>query len=161
MMGKRGPQKTPTKTLKERGSWLAKLPERQNEISIPGLVDPPEPPDWLDSGGRDQFIRLAPVMHALGLLSFADIDAMGLYAERLAQYIELRDSAAKQNSIIINNGRVYKNPTYSLRDEAQRDCIRLLRELGMSPTARVGLTTEKKTATPATLMMETEGGYAT
>jgi P27 family predicted phage terminase small subunit len=161
-MAKKGPRPTPTAELAARGSHRAKEPRRRNEITIPPLLDVPVAPEWLTDAAQGHFERLAPMLHATGLLSLADVDVLSMLAERLAQYTDLRDQCAEEKPTIYNEQGVgRKNPTYSLRDEAGRDLLKLYQELGMSPTARVGLTAEKKTATPATLMMETEGGYAT
>jgi P27 family predicted phage terminase small subunit len=160
-MGKRGPQPTPTAELKARKSWRANQEKRKNEIVVPIATVAPVAPSWLSEKGRIQFDLIAQELHSSGLLATVDDHAVGQYCERLSQYIELRDNALSAHPVIVKDGVARKNPVILLRDEALRDCLRLLRELGMSPTARVGLTTEKKAATPATLMMETEGGYAT
>ena len=152
----------PTKVLAAHGSWKAKTERRRNEITIPELMGVPTAPEWLTDAATGHFERLAPMLHATGLLSLADVDVLSMLAERLAQYTDLRDQCAKEQPTIYNDQGVgRKNPTYSFRDEAGRDLLKLYQELGMSPTARVGLTTEKKTATPASLLVEGEGDFAT
>jgi len=42
-MGKRGPQKTPTRALENRGSWRAK--ERDGEVDVSVFTD--DCPEWL------------------------------------------------------------------------------------------------------------------
>ena len=139
-MPKTGPRPTPTATLAQRGSHRAKEPRRQNEITIPPLVSVPAPPEWMSKDGAKHFTRLAPVLHAAGLLSPADVDLLAMLAEKHAQYIALRNACAKEDPTIYNEmGVGRKNPSYSLRDEAQRDMLKLYQELGMSPSARVGL----------------------
>ena len=162
-MPKKGPRPTPTAELAARGSHRAKEPRRRNEITIPPMVEVPAAPEWLTDAAAAHFERLAPMLHATGLLSLADVDVLSMLAERLAQYAELRDQCADEKPTIYNDQGVgRKNPTYSFRDEAGRDLLKLYQELGMSPTARVGLTSDKREATPASLLaMETEGDFAT
>lgn len=161
-MTKSGPRPTPTKTLAARGSHRAKEPRRQNEISVPVLLDVPAAPGWLSEEAVVQFDRLAPVLHATGLLSFADVDVLALLAEKHVQFAMLRDQCRTEPPTIYNDQGVgRKNPTYSFRDEAGRDLLKLYQELGMSPTARVGLVVEKEKPSPASLMLDTEGDFAT
>jgi len=134
-----GPRKTPTAELEKRGSWRAKEPSRQNEISVPLVLDIPAPPDWLESAAADIWQIVAGEIHAAGLLTNADMTICGFLCERIAQYIKLRDhKSCKQPTIVVGN-KIHQNPTIKLRDEAQRDCIRIIKDLGMSPTARIGL----------------------
>lgn len=162
-MTKKGPRPTPTAELARRGSHRAKEPRRRNEITIPALLDVPVPPPWLTDAATEQFQRIAPVLHATGLLSLADVDVLSLLVEKLVQYMALRDLCNKESPTIYNDQGVgRKNPSFSLRDEAGRDLLKLYQELGMSPTARVGLTSDKqKQTTPAALLLETEGDFAT
>ncbi len=170
-MGKRGPQPTPTEKLLARNSWRGKEAKRKNEIKVPSIKDVPEPPSWLTIGGKEQFERLAPGIQASGLLSAADIDALAAYAERLSQYIELRDAASKENPTLLSvvtlddgtmvaDGLQRANPLHKLRDEAARDCDRLRRELGMSPASRVGLVVEKPKAKIGEII-DRKAGFAT
>lgn len=161
-MPKKGPRPTPTAELARRGSHRAKEPRRRNEVTIPPILDVPTAPEWISDAAAVEFQRLAPMLHATGLLSLADVDVLVMLSEKLVQYTALRDQCRSEPPTIYNDDGVgRKNPTYSFRDEAGRDLLKLYQELGMSPTARVGLTSEKKDATPASLLLETEGDFAT
>lgn len=156
-MGKRGPQPTPTNVLAERGSWIAKTDARQNEIKMPAAPAVPEPPAWLTPEGREQYDRVAANIHGYGLLATVDVDILAAYCERLSQYITLRDEAAR-TEYVMPNGRA--NPIHAMTAEAQRDCVRLIRELGLSPAARVGLTIDKPKAKIGEIV-DARGGFAT
>lgn len=162
MPAKSGPRPTPTATLAARGSHRAKEPRRQNEVTIPALVDVPQAPNWISEAAIEEFNRLSPMLHATGLLSLADVDTLALLAEKRVQFCELRDLCKSESPTIYNaDGVGRKNPTYTFRDEASRDLLKLYQELGMSPSARVGLvTTPKEKPTPTTLL-GVEGDFAT
>lgn len=159
-MGNRGPQPTPTATLEARNSRRAKEDKRKNEIKLPTLPQPPDAPRWLSKEAKSLFKTTAEELHRAGLLTAVDADALGAYAERLAQYIELRDEASNTSLTFENEGMIRAHPIHKMRDEAHADCLRLRRELGMSPAARVGLTIDKPKPKVGEIVA-IKGGFAT
>lgn len=160
-MGKRGPQPTPTATLAARKSWRANQEKRKNEVQPVALSIVPDPPAWLTEAGAVEFRRIAPEIHPSGLLTVADIDALGAYAERLSQYVELRAAAELEPMTFENEGMIRAHPVHKMRDEAAADCVRLRRELGMSPSGRVGITTEKPAKHKIGEVIPKSKGFAT
>ena len=148
-MGKRGPQPTPTAQLEARGSWLAKLPERKRETAVAVIVDIPSAPEWLTPSAVLLWDSITREAQDGGTLSCMDLSMCGFLCERLSQYIALRDNAFSAQPVLVKDGLARTNPIIIQRNEAQRDCIRLLRELGMSPASRVGLVLAPKKAKPA------------
>ena len=74
-MGRRGPQKTPTARLANRGSWLVK--DRAGEPKVcPGC---PECPDWLTGESKEIWYRLVPELVNLGVMSKMDGFAFSRY----------------------------------------------------------------------------------
>lgn len=148
-MGQRGPQRTPTKTLKIRGSWRANEPERKQEVqpetSMPGM------PEWLSPPARRIWLRVAPVLARTGLLTELDGNTLARYCEAEAQYIQAKryvDSLIKgtgdsvyESRLLIRtrNGNVIQNPAISLMKNASAEADRLGKQFGMSPSARAGL----------------------
>ncbi len=71
-MGRRGPAPTPTKTLRLRGSWLAKT--RDGEPEPKGKA--PGCPAWLDREAKAEWRRVVPELDRLGLLARLDRGAL-------------------------------------------------------------------------------------
>lgn len=139
-MGKRGPQKTPTDVLAQRGSWLAKLPERQNEAKIEPTPIIPACPDWVTDAGRDYWQMVAHDLHAVGLMTRVDVQTVGMLCDALAEYVTLRDSPDNGDRVMFaEKGDPRRNPIWAAVKEARADVLRLIRECGMSPASRAGM----------------------
>lgn len=121
-MGKRGPQKEPTAALEKRGSWRAKLPERQNEIKVAALLVAPEPPEWLTEPAKSLWREHAQPAFAEGLLTSMDVMAFGFMCQRLADYYEAKALGDRRGM-----------------DEAAKSAIQCMDRCGMNVTSRVGL----------------------
>lgn len=140
-MGRRGPQPTPTATLKVRGSWLAR--ERKGEVD----PDPKRPrcPVWLPEIGKQAWARLSKQLHALGLLTSVDEDALARYCAAYALWRETLASLADGKTVLPirdENGVVvsYKDkPEVGRLIKLTEQLNRLGREFGLSPAARAGL----------------------
>lgn len=161
MTTKRGPQKTPTDVLKRRGSWRGKLPERQNEVKPPALKAPPAPPPWLDKASRVHFRRLAPVLIEVGLVTVADTEIVAHLCASLEQWVKLCAACENAEPVVCKDDRVWRNPVFTMRSEAHRDLIRIMRELGMSPSARAGLTLSSPDVKAGDIVAFTGAGFAT
>ncbi len=69
-MGKRGPPKTPTKTLKDRGSWRGKKRDK-TEPRTPAQKEPAVPA-WMPPKAKTCWKWLTPRLFALGILDRID-----------------------------------------------------------------------------------------
>lgn len=149
-MSKRGPGKTPTITLKARGSWRANTQERNQEvkpeINIPGM------PDWLSAQGRREWMRLTPILAQHGLLTRLDGNTLGTYCEAVAQYLSAKkycdaivqagdenDDFGSRLLIKTRNGNVIQNPAFSIMNRALEQMNKIGQKFGMSPSDRAGL----------------------
>lgn len=142
-MGKRGPQKTPTKILAMRGSVL--VPRRKEEPQLPAAV--PQPPTWLPAASCRQWEHLAPLLDQVGILTDADQSAFALYAEALAQYIEARDmvygTKGKKGTGLYTktlSGSETIHPAVRIMQEAWDRTMKASREFGLTPASRAGVT---------------------
>jgi phage terminase small subunit len=86
-MGKRGPKKTPTATLAQRGSWRAK--ERKAEPEAGPLAALPDPPGDMPDAAAVYWRNMAPTLHASGRLKVDDLPAFGRYCRAMARFVEL------------------------------------------------------------------------
>ena len=139
-MGKRGPQKTPTDVLAQRGSWLAKRPERQNEAKVEPTPIIPACPEWVSPAGREHWQSVAHEIHACGLMTRVDVQTVGMLCDALAEYVKLRDSEDNgERCVYTSTGDARRNPIWQAVRDARADVIRLIRECGMSPASRAGM----------------------
>lgn len=104
-MGRRGPAKTPLKTLKARGSWRANLPERQN--AVPAAVRkkvPPVPKFFAFTPREDENAQpsveeiaatiwtvTAENLVEMGVLAESDLMALMRYCKYFALWIVCHD----------------------------------------------------------------------
>lgn len=138
-MGKRGPQPTPTEELQRRGSWRAKTAERQNEIKVAKAKRVPAAPSWLPKDARREYKRIAGVLIAAKMVTVVDADMIAHLAVATVEWVKLLRWDGELGPVVGGEGVPRRNPIYAMRAEAQRDVVRLIRELGMSPASRVGL----------------------
>jgi P27 family predicted phage terminase small subunit len=139
-----GRHKTPTSVLEQRGSWRAKLPNRQNEIEVPALPKPPKPPAWLKTTAKPHWVRISKMLHARGLLAEIDTMALGLLCDRLADYLDLRERIEQDGWTTYNaEGGEATHPNVRAHSMAIKDVIQLAKLFGMTPTERAGLVVEK------------------
>lgn len=110
---------------------------------MPTADDCPSPPDFLSELARDEWARIAPGLHAIGLLSDVDIMALGAYCMAIGQWIEveldIRRLAKNQRmkQTIDGMGLMVVLSKKSLL--AAEKAIKFASEFGMTPIARARL----------------------
>lgn len=135
-MGKRGPKKTPTVTLKIRGSEVVK--ERLQEPQPRGSVG--DCPDWLGEHGRAKWLELFAVLQPLGLLTSADADALAAYCEAWQDFRGALEVIENQGAEIFGSkGNLVANPAVHRKQSAFARMNKLAGEFGLTPAARAGL----------------------
>ena len=142
-MGKRGPPRTPTKTLKMRGSWLAAT--RTDEPTPPD--GKPVQPAWLTPGGKRCWKHIVPMLDAMGLLAGTDQNA-------LARYCDCWDRWRKTQKFLVEKGDFYtrrredgnidiiKFPQVTIYKQLMQDLLRLEQEFGLTSASRAGMATK-------------------
>jgi P27 family predicted phage terminase small subunit len=105
----------------------------------------PEPPKRLGAYAREEWIRIAPELHRLGILTIADLRPLACYCQAYEKWCEADDAMAvcKANdplySGLLVRGRVGEwvpNPLVKMQAEASRDLLRLSCEFGFTPASR-------------------------
>ena len=133
-MGARGPKPTPTKTLKLRGSWRAKL----NKAEPQPKTETPKQPEHLSAEARKEWRRIVPELRKLGLLSRIDRAALAGYCQAWGRWVEA------ERQIIATGGEVVKspsgypiqNPWLSISNKSLKQVESFIREFGLSPSSR-------------------------
>jgi P27 family predicted phage terminase small subunit len=109
-------------------------------------AEPPEPPPFLVGYAADEWWRVAPGLHQLGLLSVLDVGPLSAYcqayshwrtaSETLAAMAE-RDGAT--HGLMVkraSDGNPMRNPLVKIAADAASDMVRYAAEFGFSPAAR-------------------------
>jgi len=143
-MGKRGPSKTPTKILERRGSWLAKLPERRDEIQPP--VGAPEMPDWLDGLAREVWKEKIGPLVELGVVTRLDGDLFAAYCAAYSRMVRFSKAVDEEGDVVeTTNGGIKANPKVAMLSTATEQVNRLAGQFGMSPAKRSDVKAVKPT----------------
>jgi P27 family predicted phage terminase small subunit len=139
-----GPRPIPTHLKLLRGN-----PGHQrlnkNEPQPPRTAEPPDCPSFLASYAQDEWHRVAPGLHVMGLLSPLDVMPLAAYCtayqhwreaeEALAQLAE-RDPATRGLLIRSTTGEPRLNPLLRAAATCAADMVRFAAEFGFSPAAR-------------------------
>ena len=138
-MGRRGPAPTPTKVKILRGETR---PSRVNYREPIPSSDVPKMPADMDAEAKVVWRRVISSMGHLGVIRVPDSDILRCYCEAVSRYAQAARLYAGSGPLVRRDGGLVKNPLHQvIRDDS--DQIRLFaRELGLSPSARVGLHAE-------------------
>ena len=140
-MGRRGPRPTPTAHLRLVGS--RELEHRHDEPK-PEL-GAPSPPAWLSREAMAEWRRVVPELTRIGVLAKVDRAVLVAYCESWALF-----TAAQRTTL--DRGITQKNrdgldiPAVHVRvlNDTRAAFLRFAQELGLSPSARVRMTTQAK-----------------
>ena len=138
-MGRRGPAPTPTKVKILRGETR---PSRVNHREPIPSSDVPKMPADMDAEAKAVWRRVIGSMGQLGVIRAPDTEILRCYCEWVSRYAQAARLYAASGPLVKRDGGLVKNPLHQvIRDGS--DQIRLFaRELGLSPSARVGLHVE-------------------
>ena len=133
-MGKRGPAPQPTALKILRGNpGLRKLNEREAQ---PTKVKP-RCPSYLSAEAKREWRRVSKYLYDAGLLSAIDLDALAMYCDTVALWIEATQKRQEKGLVGTTvNGNLIQNPYLSIANRAKRDALRFMHEFGMTPSSR-------------------------
>lgn len=133
---KRGPKPTPTDELT---SWRKELAARKDEVKAEILAECPAPPKFLQGRAREFWSITAAELYREGMLTALDLPAVALLCIRLADVERLEAELQGEGVWLATKDGVKANPLWRALDTAMADCRRLFADLGLTPTARIGL----------------------
>jgi len=105
----------------------------------------PEPPPFLDSYARDEWWRVAPELHRLGLLTMLDVSPLAVYCEAYDRWrtaeealAVMREGDEETHGLMIKTaeGNARANPLVKIAADAAGAMIAVAGLLGMTPVAR-------------------------
>lgn len=136
-MGKRGPQKTPTKLTLLRGNpGKRALPKREPQFAAPTSI---EPPAFLSDEARTEWMRIVPILLANGLYTDAYRAALAGYCSSCATFQRAERMIREVGDLTKQGPQIIPNPYINIRDKALSQMTRYLREFGFSPASATGL----------------------
>ncbi|MHC2396500.1 P27 family predicted phage terminase small subunit [Bradyrhizobium barranii subsp. barranii] len=125
-------------------------PGHQSKARLHGEVKPsrfdrvPPPPVRLKDEAREEWLRLAPELHQLGLLTVADLAPLMLYCDAYSTWCEAQDAmtAVKADDphhfgLLTRTERgMAANALIKIARDAAHDLLRYAQEFGFTPASR-------------------------
>ena len=143
-MGDRGPAAKPTALRVLHGDRKSRINSQE-----PQPRDVPLPkPDWLSDGAKTLWDQLLPDLEAMGTVRASDWPALAALCETLSRWQRINTLASKSPPIwkrgedAEGNPIMVKNPLYAQVRDATAELRVMLREFGLTPSARSGLRVE-------------------
>ncbi|OKO68072.1 hypothetical protein AC629_42360 [Bradyrhizobium sp. NAS80.1] len=110
-------------------------------------VDPqcPEPPPFVTGYAADEWWRVGPELHRLGLLTAVDIAVLAAYctsyqlwrqAQEALERMANRDDSMHGLLVKSADGNARRNPLVKIAADAAADMLRYAGEFGLTPVAR-------------------------
>ena len=101
-----------------------------------------EPPEHLTGYAREAWLRLAPELHRLNLLTVLDVGPFSAYCWAYAHWQEAEEALQRSGELTIKTaeGHPRVNPLVRIASQAMADMQRIGAQFGLSPNARLRLT---------------------
>jgi len=139
-----GPRPTPTHLKLLRGNpGHQKL--NRNEPAPPREAEAPDAPAFLTGYAADEWYRIAPALHLMGLLTRVDIQPLAAYCVAYAHWrtaLEALRAIAERDPVMAGlvvkntNSNAQQNPLVHIARKSASDMVRYASEFGFTPAAR-------------------------
>lgn len=139
-MGKRGPARTPTNTLSNRGSWLA-VRRKEDEPDLP--LSLPPCPKWVSEEAAKHWDEIGNVLYGMGLMSVAYTLALSLLVESLADYIKRAEQCRTCEEVVYTEKGAFANPIFGMKDKAWDRVLKIAQQFGLTPATISQVTIDK------------------
>ena len=138
-MGSRGPAKTPTKILKLRGSWHGDV-RNDEEPEATGKLRKPQ---WLKDDAGKLWKQVAAELTSLNLTGTIDSHMLARYCALFTRWLVCEDFIREHGmtqTVETKDGSYDKEYPQVARSESLHEkLVKVERNFGMSPSARVNL----------------------
>jgi P27 family predicted phage terminase small subunit len=144
-----GPPPTPTHLKLLRGNpGKRALPINEPMPLIPPAA--PEPPAFVTGYAAEEWRRVAPELHRLGLLTKVDTTMLAAYcmayarwhtAEEVLARMADRDEHTRALLITATDGTAKRNPLAKVAADATKDMLAFASQFGMTPASRTRIAT--------------------
>lgn len=132
-----GSKKVPTRILKAQGSKLAST---KPDFHTPKIPDIMECPSFLRGVARQMWPDVYRVLKPLGLATVLDEAGLTMLMDAIVDYLESRELYHSNPRFAKNrHGELVEHPAVKQYDRSWKRLGGILREFGMTPSARAGL----------------------
>lgn len=128
---------TPTVLKIARGN-PGKRPLNHNEPK-PSATGATRSPAGLSPQARKRWKHVAKHLDDSGILTVLDTDALRLYCDAYARYLEANEHLQTEGMVIETRHTTKANPYVAILNTAADTMLKIMREFGMTPSARTGL----------------------
>jgi P27 family predicted phage terminase small subunit len=152
-----GPRKTPTNLRLLRGNpGKEAIPRGEMQPLKPDRI--PDPPERLRDEAREEWVRIAPELYRLGVLTVIDLRPLACYCQAYGDWCEAEDAmiAAKADdphsfglTLETPNGGIIANPLVRIRASARDKVMRYATEFGFTPASRTRISGNASANEPA------------
>jgi P27 family predicted phage terminase small subunit len=96
------------------------------------------PPPWLDRVAKQEWRRVVPELHRLGLNTVLDRPAIACYCQTYSRLVAAQKEIAKNRdlSFLTPNGSEQQRPEIGIFNQAQKQLLSWCAEFGMTPSSR-------------------------
>ena len=134
----RGPKPKPT-ALRRLGGNPGKRAYNHDEPVAPDGI--PSCPDHLGSAARDEWDRLAQMLHEMGVVTLVDRAALAAYCQCYGRWVEAEEKLQSTPMLLKTaTGYVQQSPWLSISNKQLELMGRYMAELGLIPAARSRVT---------------------
>lgn len=122
-----------------------KRPINRREVKPTISARVPSPPSYLDRVAANEWRRIAPELHVLGLLTNIDKAPLATYCQAFSRWRAAEDVVARMKEkdqltdalmIRTKSGNAIQNPVVGTANRAMLLMVRIAAEFGMTPAAR-------------------------
>jgi len=148
-------RRTPTHLKLLKGNPGKRPIRPEPEPAVPAT--PPDPPEFLDEHAKNEWWRVAPELHALGLLTVLDLQPLAAYCQAYVHWVTAERALARMAAgdahfcglmITGSTGSHMANPLVRVARNAAHDMLRFAAEFGLTPVARSRLSVAGRLSGP-------------
>lgn len=104
------------------------------------LATLPSPPPHLTGLALEEWQRLAPELHRIGVLTMVDRAVLAGYCQAYRRWVDAEDALHEEGALVVSpNGYNMPNPNNTLANQALGMMHKYMVELGLTPASRVKL----------------------
>lgn len=138
-MGKRGPPKQPSAIADLKGN-PGKRKKNRSEPQPETRDDTLEPPATLPEAAQAQWRMIAPQLSEMGVFTHLDRDALEMYCTAYATWRDAQLQIQQYGPLTKTKaGYVQQSPYMQIANKAFEQMKALMREFGMTPSARTSI----------------------
>jgi P27 family predicted phage terminase small subunit len=137
----KGRKPTPTAIKKLNGN-PGKRALNKKEPDYPELG--PTPPDFLDEFGQKEWKRVFPMLAAIKVIKAPEAALLAAYCGAFSDFYRLSEMSKGKGFIVkAPNGCPMMSPLFTALSKARTEMIKLMAELGITPSSRSRIKTEE------------------